>query len=162
MQQMYDAVPKVSIYIYNVKFPKNTKRSSRMKKREKQTEFVNLLKSALETEKIRPARVAEISGKHRSSISRILACEVGVDKPDVLMLVRAVNTVAEKPVLDEIKALEAAGFAADDLSGATYPLGAGASVVLSLDYSETERAEILEILKIAYEIGVRKAAKGTR
>src|SRR4028118_2279323 len=100
-----------------------------MKKKEN-AGFGALIKASIEIAKIKKGDVITESGISRSSFYRAVSKNGKASKPNVVALVRAINKLAKKGVIDENEALEQAGFDARLQNPVTIQIDTGVQLIV--------------------------------
>ena len=128
-----------------------------MKKKEN-ADLGALINASIETTKIKKGDVIAESGISRSSFYRAVSENGKASKPNVVALVRAINKLARKVVINENEALEQAGFDPHLQNPVTIQIDTG--VQLSVEkskFSKKQLSNLTESLRSAYGMSLRSS-----
>jgi len=128
-----------------------------MKKKEN-VNFGALITASIETAKIKRGDVITESGISRSSFYRAIGAGGKASKPNVVALVRAINKLAKKVVIDENEALRQAGFDAALQNPMTIQIDTGVQLIVEKSkFSKKRLSSLTENLKSAYAMSLRSS-----
>jgi hypothetical protein len=118
-----------------------------------------LITASIETAKIKRGDVIAESGISRSSFYRAIGAGGKTSKPNVVALVRAINKLAKKVVIDENEALRQAGFDAGLQNPMTIQIDTGVQLIVEKSkFSKRRLSSLTADLKSAYEMSLRCSA----
>lgn len=80
----------------------------------KNNEFGLLIDKSIDEAKLKKKHVAEEAGIHPTSLSRIISGEMGVARETAILIVKAINKIANREVVSEVEALGLLGLLSDD------------------------------------------------
>ena len=128
-----------------------------MKKKEK-VNLGALITASIETAKIKQGDVIGESGIARSTFYRGIGAGGKISKPNVVALVRAINKLAKKVVIEENQALGEAGFDAGLQNPMTIQIDAGVQLIVEKSkFSKKRLSSLTADLKSAYEKSLRSS-----
>ena len=125
----------------------------------KNEDFGALITASIETAKIKKSNVIKESGISRSSFYRAISANGKASKPNVVALVRAINKLARRNVIDENEALEQAGFDAGLQNPMTIQIDTSVQLIVEKSkFSKKQLSSLTKNLRSAYEMSLRSAA----
>lgn len=115
-----------------------------------------LLNASIETAEIKKGDVIAESGISRSSFYRALSENGKASKPHVVALVRAINKLAKKGIINEKEALEQAGFDAGLQNPVTIQIDMGVQLIVEKSkFSKKHLSNLTQSLRSAYGMSLR-------
>ena len=127
-------------------------------KNKENADFGAFITASIETAKIKKVDVIAESGISRSSFYRAVSAG-DVSKPNVVAIVRAINKLAKKDVIDENEALTQAGFDAELQNPMTIQIDTGVQLIVDKSkFSKKQLSSLTENLRSAYGMSLRSAA----
>ena len=115
-----------------------------------------LVTASIEKAKIKKLAVIAESGISRASFYRAVSEGGKASKPNVVALVRAINKLAGKSIIDETEAVRQAGFDADVRNPVTINIDTGVQLIVEKSkFSKKQLSSLTENLRSAAAISLR-------
>lgn len=135
------------IYLEKIIWNKLALNANRMKKKG-QEKFAKLIDKSIDEAGLKKKNVAEEADIHPTSLSRIIACEQGIADNTAIDLIRAINTLANRNIIDETFALSLIGRTSADND--VYEILDGVHISFSGNsvINESQQTEFIDSVKV--------------